>query len=375
MRGLTGATTVVASAAAAAFLGLAGALVGAQAPAPQGGAPAAGAPAAAGQTAAPAATTPAPAPGSVIGTPANDTAKGAAILAEARKALGGDDKFKAVQRLEIKGKSARAQQQFNIEGDFEIGIEGPSKFRRKETLGLQDVSIDILQLLDGQTASQKTEMGGAGANLGGFDDGGGRGGGRGGRGGRGNDMARLLGGATSDDPEQQRIAISTQAARLSMLMLLTSPEPVAWIGVAESPDGRADVLEFKTPDGVANRLLLDEKTHMPLMLTWTGQVQTFQQQRGGGNRGGGGGGGGRGANFPQSQAPNQAAQAQAQGRQGRGNAPQQAALQMYVSDYKTANGLKFPFLIQSGANNETTEEMVVKSVRVNPSFRADYFTK
>jgi hypothetical protein len=220
-------------------------------------------------------------------------------------------------------------------------------------------------------------MGGAGANLGGFDDGGGRGGGRGGggRGGRGNDMARFLGGATSDDPEQQRIAISTQAARFSMLMLLTSSEPVAWIGVAESPDGRADVLEFKTADGVANRLLLDEKTHMPLMLTWTGQAQTFQQQRGGGNRGGGGGGGGggRGANFPQSQAPNQAAQAQ--GRQGRGNAPQQAALQMYVSDYKTANGLKFPFLIQSGANNVTTEEMVVKSVRINPSFRADYFTK
>jgi hypothetical protein len=367
MRGLTGAPIVV----AAAILGLTGALVGAQAPAAPSGAPAAGA-----QTAAPPATPPAAAPGTVIGTPANDTAKGATLLAEARKAIGGEDRFKAVQRLEIKGKSARAQQQFNIEGDFEIGIEGPSKFRRKETLGMQDVSVDILQLLDGQTASQKTDMGGAGANLGGFDDGGGRGGGRGGRGGRGNDIARFLGGATSDDPEEQRIAIGTQAARFTMLMLLTSAEPVAWIGVAESPDGRANVLEFKTPDGVANRLLLDEKTHMPLMLTWTGTVQNFQQQRGGGNRGGGGGGGGRGANFPQSQAPNQAqAQQGRQGRGGGGSAPQQAALQMYVSDYKTANGLKFPFLIQSGANNVTTEEMVVKSVRINPSFRADYFTK
>jgi hypothetical protein len=177
-------------------------------------------------------------------------------------------------------------------------------------------------------------------------------------------------------------------ARLAMLFLLNPRgEEVAWVGVAESPDGRADVLEFKTPDGVPTHLVLDEKTHMPLMLTWVGTVdQSFN--RGGGNRGGGGNprGGGAPPNFPQSQAPNpnqggQAqvlgqGQAQGQGRRG-GNAgtPQQANLQMHVSDYKTVSGIKFPHLVQSGANNETSEEFVVKSLRVNPSFRADYFTK
>ena len=51
-----------------------------------------------------------------------------------------------------------------------------------------------------------------------------------------------------------------------------------------------------------------------------------------------------------------------------------APLQMHLSDYKTVNGIKFPHLIQSGANDETTEELVVKSIRVNPSFKADLFT-
>ena len=171
-----------------------------------------------------------------------------------------------------------------------------------------------------------------------------------------------------------RKALATQMARLLMALTLSTSEPVAWIGVAESPDGRADVLEFKTPDGVATHLVLDEKTHMPLMLTWMGTVQTPFN-----NRGGGGGGNFRGGappNFPQSQSPQQAQQQaqQQQGRRGGGNAaPQQAQLQMHLSDYKTVNGMKFPHLIQSGANNETTEELVVKSLRVNPSFKSDLF--
>ena len=137
-----------------------------------------------------------------------------------------------------------------------------------------------------------------------------------------------------------------------------------------------ELREISLMGSIGGVLGWDEKTHMPLMLTWVGTVQQ-QFNRGGGNRGGGGGGnrgGGGPPNFPQSQAPNQ-------GRRG-GNAgilgnaaPQQANMQMHVSNYKTVSGIKVPHLIQSGANNETTEEFVVKNVRINPSFRADLFTK
>jgi hypothetical protein len=315
--------------------------------------------------AAPAAAAKPPA-GTVSGTPANDAARGASLLAEARKALGGEDKFKNVKTLEVKGKSARAQQQQTLQGDFEIQIELPGKYRRKEALGLSDFNVDITQLVNGETATQTAEIGGPqGGAIGGFDDGGGgnRGGGARGRGGRGNDIVRFLTGGGSDDPEQQAKIVHAQMTRMVMALLMTSSDPVAWIGVAESPDGRADVLQFKTADGVDTRLLLDEKTHLPLMMAWQGTVQSFNR----------GTPQGRGGNFPQDQAPNQGRRG-GNGNRG-GAAIVQATLQMHLSDYKAVNGIKFPFLIQSGANEETTEELVVKNIRVNPSFKPEQFSK
>ena len=210
------------------------------------------------------------------------------------------------------------------------------------------------------------------ARIGGFDDGGGNRG-RGGRGGRGNDIAALPDSAAlpSDDPEVNRKSLASQMARLVMALLLTTTEPVAWVGVAESPDGKADVLEFKTPDGVATRFLLDAKTHMPLMMTWIGIARSSiiaaawwrrQLPRR------------RGADF-RSRSRRSRRSEQRTRRRAAGMPRAAGALQMHLSDYKTVNGIKLPHLIQRGANGETTEEFVVKSYRVNPSFQADPFTK
>ena len=146
--------------------------------------------------------------------------------------------------------------------------------------------------------------------------------------------------------------------RMVAALLLTSSEPVAWIGVAESPDGKADVLEFKTPDGVPTKFLLDATSHLPLLMSWVGIAPQLANNRGGGNgnRGNRGGGNANRGGFA-------------------GNAGQQANLQMHFSDYKTVSGIKLPHLIQRGPNNETTEELVVKSYKINPSFKANTFTK
>jgi hypothetical protein len=198
----------------------------------------------------------------------------------------------------------------------------------------------------------------AGGAIGGFDgDGGGGGGGRGGRGGRGG-MPNIAG-LTGGDEETTRRALASDMSRTLMGWLLVTTEPVAWVGVAESPDGKADVLEFKTPDGVATRLLVDSKTRMPLMMQWTGTPSGLSAIAGRGGRGGRDGGGG------------------AQGRRGGGAGAAGGAqpLQTYFSDYKTVSNIKLPHLIQSGANGETTEELVVRNYRINPSFRPDTFQK
>ena len=174
-------------------------------------------------------------------------------------------------------------------------------------------------------------------------------------------------------------------ARLLLGMLLMSDSPVAWIGTAQSPDGTADVLEVKTPDGAATRLFLDSTSHLPLMMTWTGGAQRA-------GRGGQGAAdrdaaatsvkaapprGGDAAAPPPgaAAAPAGAATDTVQGRRGRAPGGAPATLEMHLSEYKAVNGLKLPHLITRGTNGETAEEWAIKSYRINPTFKGNTFTK
>src|SRR5688572_28137978 len=65
-----------------------------------------------------------------------EEAKASAVIAEARKALGGEDKLSSVKRLQVNGTTRRANGNFNLEGDTEIFFELPDKFRRNESLTL-----------------------------------------------------------------------------------------------------------------------------------------------------------------------------------------------------------------------------------------------
>jgi hypothetical protein len=319
--------------------------------------------------------------------PTEDTAKGAALMAEARKAVGGEDKLAAVKRLQVKGEMRRGQGNLTLDGDSEVFFELPDKFRRNESLSLGPggPGIERVEVLNGTDVWDENSGGGfRGGNFGG-GGGGGRGGDFGGfRGGGRGDLGALLGGGNDQgrggqgiDPERLKEAQlrtrRTEVARLLLAVLLTTDSPVAWIGTAESPEGKADVLEVKNADGQATRLFLDVTTHMPLMMTWSG-----------GGRGGFRGGQGRGGDFGQGGAarggdgapPAGATPDAIQGRRARaggGGAP--STLEMHLSEYKVVNGLKLPHLITRGTNGETAEEWVIKSYRINPTFKGNTFTK
>jgi hypothetical protein len=324
-----------------------------------------------------------------------DTAKGATLLAEARKAVGGEDKLAAIKRLQVKGEMRRGQGNLTLEGDTEVFLELPDRFRRNESLSLGPggPGIDRVEVLNGNDIWDENNGGGGRFGRGG--DFGGRGGFGGGRGG-GFDFGQLAGGNDQGrgqgiDPERlkelQLRNRRTEVARLLLAFLLTTDSPVAWIGTAQSPEGTADVLEVKSADGAATRLFLESATHMPLMMTWS-----TGGQRGG--RGGQGGGQGRArggdvappGGAVQGGAPQTAALAGApqsgaavdtlQGRRGRGFGGASAAtLEMHLSEYKVVNGLKLPHLITRGTNGETAEEWVIKSYRINPTFKGNTFTK
>jgi len=323
----------------------------------------------------------------MTGQMANDTVKGAALMDEARKALGGVAKLAAIQRLEFKGVSRRAQGDQALEGDFTIQLEGLDKYKRVEEIaigGNAGLIIERTEALNGTEAWDNSGGGfpgrGGFPGGGGFQGGGDRGGGggfRGGgggfpggdRGGRGGALGELIGAARGNsdqagiDPERlkqlQLAQRQQEVARLVLATLLETKGTVAWIGTGQAPEGLADVVEITQPNHPPIRLLLHQMTHMPLMMMWEGPAA-----RGRGDLGRRGGRGARGGDTPPAAAP--AASAAAGGP---------ATIQMYLSGYKAVNGVQLPHVISRGSSGLVQEELEVKGYKVNPNFKSNAFVQ
>ena len=292
---------------------------------------------------------------------AQDPSKGAALLGEARRALGGDEKLRTIKTLDVRGDFQRSAGQTTIDGELQVRLETPDKFRRDEDLSLPGGGPAVIrtEVLNGTTVWEDIS-GGGGAFVGRF--------GRGDRGGGGGGL-RDGAGATGDraaiDPTQleqaQRRARQTELSRFLLVWLLAVDGNAAWIATAESPEGKADVIEITPANGPVTRLFLDQATHMPLMITWQGAAPQFVVA--------GRGRGGRG------QRSEGAAPGDTGARRGGGAPREQVTLQMTLGNYKTVNGVKLPHLITRGVGDMTIEEWTIDSYRLNPTFKADVFTK
>jgi hypothetical protein len=289
---------------------------------------------------------------------AQDASKGAALLADARRALGGEEKLRTIKTLDVRGNFKRAAGQTTLEGELQVRLELPDKLRRDEDLSLPGGGPAIIrtEVLNGSAVWEDISGGGGAfvARFGRGDRGGGGGGARAGDGRAAIDPAQL--------EEAQRRARRIELSRLMLAWLLNVDGQAAWVATAEAPDGKADVIEITPASGPVTRLFLDQATHMPLMITWQG-VAPQLIARGRGGRGG-----------------DQRAEGAARGDAGsRGDGPppqrEQATLQMTLGNYKTVNGVRLPHLMTRGVNDMTIEEWTIDSYRINPSFKADVFTQ
>jgi len=219
----------------------------------------------------------------------------------------------------------------------------------------------------------------------------------------------------ASDPARAKAALKRSQTDLARLYLgLTGgPQPgfavtYSYGGQAESPDGKADIIDVTGPDDFKARLFVDAETHLPLMLTYMEPearvVMRTMTRDGAGGRGGssapvvvpGGtaapaaGNAHAGNSAPAGNAPSpagapavnvpiagltpeQRAELDKQMTEAEATPPKLVEYRLFFSDYRKVDGVSLPYHIARGLGAKTTEEWDITSYKVNPSFKADHF--
>lgn len=312
--------------------------------------------------------------GAPMGTTARqqDPAKAQSVLAESRAAIGGK-KLDSLRSLGLEATVQRNMGNIQLSSDVELLLDLPDKYVRSETTS-GPIGGGSTTGFNGEKPLQKFNTGGGG--MGGMVI---RMGGPGGR------VTTTPGQKLSPEEQQKVDRAMVRAARvdLSRLMLgwfaMTHPQVPAeysYAGEAESPDGKAYVIDAMDADGFAARLFIDEQTHLPLMVTYRAPQPRIVTAGGPGGAAGGGPqmgttGGARPAAPPtpptEEERRKMREEADRQLQELQKQPPAMADYTLYFEDWQDGDGIKFPRKIRRAMAGTTSEEWTVTKVKVNPT--------
>lgn len=274
------------------------------------------------------------------------------VLTQARAALGGEAKLKAIQSLAAAGKYRRLVQDRDISGEVEVEMLLPDKYLKNDTMSIMGAEITRIEAISGDKAWMDSRSGGGG-------------------------MVVVRNAPANATPQQAEAAmrLSTRAefARLLLSFLLTTPTslPVefSYVGEAEAPDGRADVIEAKGADNFTARLFFDQKTHLPLMLSFRGVPPRMNMNT---------------TSMGHGEAPPSPAEVEKMRKEAQEKAakdaqsaprPHEAEIQWRLSDYRQVGGIAFPHRITRAADGQVNEEWEMTKFKLNPPLKPGNFEK
>lgn len=300
----------------------------------------------------------------------------AAVLAEAKKAMGGADKVAALKGLTAEGPFRRSMGGRDMEGVLTLTIVRPDRMHRVEELAMGGMvggpMMERTSVLAGNVAWD--EMANRGGMGGGMQirmmDGPGPGG-------RGP-------GAPAPMTEEQMNEARVRRARVQLhrfMAALVAEGPAPWTdaGIAESPDGKADILETKEETGRTLRLFIDQATHLPLMVQYQDPkpMVMINGGPGGPGRGPGGPGGPPPAAGAAGGPPPQMTPEEIQKRveEMRKNPPALGTYAMHLGEYKKVDGVMLPHKIDISLDGQPNEEWTIEKYKVNPAIKADTWEK
>lgn len=289
---------------------------------------------------------------------AGQNANGTDVMAAARKAIGGK-KLDTLTSLSVQAAVQRNVGNFRVTSDLELLLGLPDKYVRSETSTGGMVVASTMGFNGSRPirgpAQPGMPPGGMIIRMGGPGPGG-------------------VGDGEKLTPEQQQ-QIDAQVVRSAkyeisrlllgwfVMVLPSVPAQYTDAGEAESPDGKAFVLDANSADGFAARLFIDEKTHLPLMVTYrapqprmvtVGAPGPGQPVRGAG--------------------PNQVSASGGEDRErleaeAKRQLEQPAAMvehTLYFDDWSEEDGIQFPHSFRRAVAGTTVEEWTIRKVKLNP---------
>jgi hypothetical protein len=298
----------------------------------------------------------------------------AKVMADMRQALGGDKKLAAVKSLTALGKNDRAMGERSVTGDYEMALETPDRFLTKQMMAqtpLGNVSLTIG--FNGSGLIQETE---SPQTPGG--------------------MVRMFtaGGPSPNATAEEKAAADAKTvltqkqefARMALGIFGDSmpafPLQFTYGGVAESPDGKADIINVKGEGDFAGKLFVDQKSHLPLMYSWMAKepVNMVQSTRGGGpggsagggqvmtfGMGGGGRSGGNTSSGSMSQEERDKMMKDLQDQMKAAEANRKTVeFRVYYGNYQDVDGLKLPHSFQQSIAGNAASEITIEKYKVNP---------
>jgi hypothetical protein len=306
--------------------------------------------------------------------------KAAAVLAEARKAIGGEQKLAAITGLSIRGTYRRelSAPVGGGGGDVMITMSGPGPGGGGPTQLTGDLEIDVafpdkylkVDVGTGMMAMTRTE-GFEGdrpfADVTSSQPG-----------------MRIVLARPDDNPAQRQGALRRSREDLARLLLgliagtqPSFPVTYAYAAQAESPDGKADVIDVKGPEGFAARLFLDAESHLPLMLTYMA-AEPRMLLRTTGRRGGPPpaapqGSAGNITNTPGALSPEEKERLDKAMKEAEATPAKLVEHRLFFSDFRQVGGLSLPHHITRESAGKPIEEWDIKSYQVSPNFKADRF--
>ena len=295
----------------------------------------------------------------------------AGIVSATRKALGGEDKIAGLKTLTAEGPFRRVMGGGrDMEGTVTVTLARPDKLKRVEEMQMGGMvggpTIERTSVLAGTTAWDDTQnRGGMGGGMRIMIAGPGQGPGGGG-----------LTEAQMNEARVRRMRVSLQ--RLTAALLADAGTPWVDAGVAESPDGKADILETKEETGRTLRLFIDQQTHLPLMVQYQDPKPMVMINGPGGPGGPGRGPGGPGMPPPPPGAggqPPSPEEMQKRIAEMQSRPPQMGTFEMHLSDYKKVDGVMLPHKIDTSLDGEPNEEWTIEKFKVNPAVKPDTWEK